>query len=135
MNPKRFSEPFGVQKEMWVDKAALVEGILLLIFGTASLVDGFRLNVMEKVQLYDVLGPGNYNIGLGLILIILGLIYLPSYSKKSLNREKLLQEKRFIKKILSLYFVMLRITLTFKVRANGGIGLQQRRIRSNIANI
>lgn len=98
-----------------MDRVALIEGIVLLMVGIASLVDGIRLNVTGKVQLYDVLGPGNYNIGLGVIIIILCLLYFAFYLKKSLDRKKVLQEKRFMKKMISMIVVFVAYIFLIKV--------------------
>ena len=80
----------------------LIEGILVLAMGSWSLVDGVRLNKLRggTVQI-DVLGPGNYNLGVGLILIIVGLAYvIVSYPREKLDGEKLEGKRESGKKIV-----------------------------------
>jgi putative tricarboxylic transport membrane protein len=69
-------------------KTLLVEVLIIVVVGLLSVVEGIRLHVAESVQLYDVLGPGLYNVGMGSILIIIGLIYFISQRKKAVNVEK-----------------------------------------------
>ncbi len=60
----------------------VAETMILFIVGLLSIGEGIRLVLAEKLQLYDVLGPGFYNIGMGAILIVVGIIYLISQLKK-----------------------------------------------------
>lgn len=59
-----------------MNKTVFVEGILILIMGIYCIVEGFRLVAMEKAYLHDLFGPGRYIFGLGVVLIILGVIYV-----------------------------------------------------------
>ncbi len=65
-----------------LNKTALIEAMIIFVMGIMSMVEGIRLTYMEKIQLYDVLGPGRYNFGVGLLLIIVALIYFISRCRK-----------------------------------------------------
>jgi putative tricarboxylic transport membrane protein len=58
-----------------------VELSILMVVGMLSIIEGIRLVMAEKLQLYDVLGPGFYNIGMGSVLILVGVIYFLSQRK------------------------------------------------------
>jgi putative tricarboxylic transport membrane protein len=66
----------------------LVEILILLGVGILSIVEGIRLVKAEKLQLYDVLGPGFYNIGMGSVLILVGVIYFISQQKSFATSPK-----------------------------------------------
>jgi len=105
----------GHKREMVVNKTVLIEGILICAMGASSIVEGFRLINMEKIQLFDVLGPGNYNLGLGVFLIILGLIYLISHRRKGPREGKIVERGMRIKMIsmiiiLAVYSFLINIT-------------------------
>lgn len=97
----------------------LIEGMLVLAMGLLSLVDGIRLNKLrgEAILHYGVLGPGNYNFGIGLMLIIVGLSYLIiSYPRRKLDGEKLLEKRELGKRtvvimgfILGVYYFVMNI--------------------------
>jgi putative tricarboxylic transport membrane protein len=83
--------------------------------GISSIVEGFRLITMKRVQVYDVLGPGKYNLGLGVVLIILGLLYLISHRRKRFVEEKAVDKgsrKKMINMIvvLALYSLLINVT-------------------------
>lgn len=63
-------------------KTLLIEVLVLVIVGVLSIIEGIRLVLAKKLQMYDVLGPGFYNLGMGAILVIIGLIYFVSERKK-----------------------------------------------------
>jgi small-conductance mechanosensitive channel len=65
----------------------LIEVIVLLVVGGVSIAEGIRLMFGGKLQLYDVLGPGLYNSGMGVILIIVGIIYFFIQRKKAQEGE------------------------------------------------
>jgi len=66
----------------------LAEVLILFLVGIVSIVDGIRLVKAEKLQLYDVLGPGFYNIGMGSVLLVVGVVYFISRAKKPSLEEK-----------------------------------------------
>jgi hypothetical protein len=68
-------------------KALLSEVFVVVILGAFSVSEGIRLVLAEKLHKYDILGPGFYNIGLGSVLIIVGLIYFVSERKKAVRIE------------------------------------------------
>jgi hypothetical protein len=71
-----------------VDRGVMIEGLVVFAMGMLSIVEGIRLDVIERIQMYDVLGPGNYNIGVGLLLIIVSVVYFFSFRKKRQDKEK-----------------------------------------------
>lgn len=93
-------------------KILLVEVFIIVVVGLFSVVEGLRLHDRESLQLYDVLGPGLYSVGMGSILIISGLIYLISQWKNSLTVEKqsaseeLKEHREYQKMMISMVLVM-----------------------------
>ncbi len=73
---------------MIVNKAGLIEGVLCIVCGFLSIAEGIRVTVMKKNILFDVLGPGKYNVGLGIGLVILGLVYTITQRKEGSLRLK-----------------------------------------------
>lgn len=65
----------------------LIEMIILLGVGALSIAEGIRLIFGGKLQLYDVLGPGLYNTGMGAILILVGILYFFLQRKKAQEAE------------------------------------------------
>jgi hypothetical protein len=64
-------------------KALLSEVLVVVILGVFSVSEGIRLVLEKKLHKFDILGPGFYNIGLGSLLIIVGLLYFLSEWKKA----------------------------------------------------
>ncbi len=93
-------------------RTLLIEVLILVVVGLLSIAEGIRLCVAEKIQMYDVLGPGLYNVGMGAILIIVGLIYFISQWKKAPNvdRQSVSKESKenreFKKMMISMILVM-----------------------------
>jgi hypothetical protein len=59
--------------------------------------------------MYDVLGPGNYNIGVGLLLIIVSVVYLFSFRKETQDKEKKdteMQEKGYRRKMVYIFVIL-----------------------------
>jgi len=71
----------------------LIEIIILLALGVFSIFDGIKLVVGGKLRLYDVLGPGYYNIGLGSLLVIVTITYLFLNLKNIKSQNKKIIEK------------------------------------------
>jgi len=69
-------------------KTLLIEVLVLVVVGVLSIIEGIRLVLAEKLQMYDVLGPGYYNVGMGAILILMGLAYFVSQRKKYVAVKK-----------------------------------------------
>jgi len=96
-------------------KTLLIEVLVLVVVGALSIIEGIRLVLAEKLQMYDVLGPGFYNVGMGAILIIIGVVYFASQRKKYAKGEKgpadrdLVkgQGKEFKKMMVSMIVVMI----------------------------
>jgi hypothetical protein len=95
-----------LKEEVLLNKTALIEGAIIFVMGLMSVVEGIRLTYMKKIQLYDVLGPGRYNFGVGLILIIVALIYVISRRKKGLDAEKPAKEEGMRMKMMSIIIVL-----------------------------
>lgn len=98
-----------------MNKTVLIEGTLICTMGVSSIVEGIRLINMKKIQVFDVLGPGKYNLGLGVVLTILGLIYLISHCRKDLVKGKSVERGLRIKMIsmiviLGVYSFLINIT-------------------------
>jgi len=68
--------------------SVLIEGMIPVILGLAGIAEGVRLITMERIQLYDVLGPGWYSIGVGFALSVIGLVYLIYQRKKGFDKAK-----------------------------------------------
>lgn len=67
----------------------LIEGILLLVIGFICLAESLRLiNRLDPKKISDVLGPGYYIFSLGLLLLIIGMIYLFIHYREALRMEK-----------------------------------------------
>jgi hypothetical protein len=94
-------------------KALLIEVFVVVILGALSISEGIRLVLGEKLRKFDVLGPGFYNIGLGAVLIIAGLIYLFSEWKKIAPIEgkpavtKSPEKSKYTKMMISMIAVMI----------------------------
>ena len=94
-------------------KALLIEFFVVVIIGMFSVSEGIRLVLAGKLHKYDILGPGFYNVGLGAVLIIVGLIYFVSERKKAFGIEgktavKQSPEKsEYKKKMISMIAVMI----------------------------
>jgi putative tricarboxylic transport membrane protein len=58
-------------------RTVLIEGLLLLVIGLVSMVEGLRLIIYKNPEiLYDVLGPGFYVLGISILLMVTGIVYL-----------------------------------------------------------
>ena len=53
----------------------LVESGVAVLLGGLSIAEGIRMVKTKGIQLYDVLGPGWYNIGIGAVLVLGGIAY------------------------------------------------------------
>ncbi len=90
----------------------IIEILVLLIVGLLSIVEGLRLHFAKTIQMYDVLGPGLYNVGMGAILIIVGLYYFISQWRKGLPAEKRSEgkdskeDREYKKMMISMILVM-----------------------------
>jgi hypothetical protein len=100
-------------RKMVMTKAVFIEGTLICAMGVSSIVEGIRLINMKKIQLFDVLGPGYYNLGLGIILIILGLIYLISHRRKGVVEGKIVEKGLRIRMISMIVILVVYIFLIY----------------------
>lgn len=67
----------------------LIEGILLLVIGFICLAESLRLiSRVDPKKISDILGPGYYIFSLGLLLLIIGMIYLFIHYREALRMEK-----------------------------------------------
>ena len=93
-----------------VDRGVMIEGLVVFGMGMLSIVEGIRLDVIERIQMYDVLGPGNYNIGVGLLLIIVSVVYFLSFRKKRQDKGKRkdteVQEKGYRRKMINIFVIL-----------------------------
>ncbi len=94
-------------------KALLIEVFVVVIVGVFSISEGIRLVLAGKLHKYDILGPGFYNVGLGTVLIIAGLIYFVSERKKAFRIEEKTAVKQstgkseYTKMMISMIVVMI----------------------------
>lgn len=94
-------------------KALLIEVFVVVIVGVFSISEGIRLVLAGKLHKYDILGPGFYNVGLGTVLIIAGLIYFVSERKKAFRVEEKAAVKQstgkseYTKMMISMIVVMI----------------------------
>jgi putative tricarboxylic transport membrane protein len=56
-------------------KILIGEVLVILAIGFLSVFDGIRLVRAKELQTLDALGPGYYNVGVGALLIIIGVVY------------------------------------------------------------
>ena len=85
----------------------IAEIIILFVVGLMSMIEGIRLVFAQKLQLYDVLGPGFYNIGMGSILIIVGVIYFISQRGRIfIEKKEALPSKEYKIKMASMVGVL-----------------------------
>lgn len=98
-----------------INTTVLFEGMLLLIIGFASIIEGVRLVNMGKDYSHDIFGPGRYLFGIGLVLIILGLTYLILQRGKKLEGEKLFPKKETRIKMLGMIIAMPVYTLLIPI--------------------
>jgi hypothetical protein len=94
-------------------KALLSEVLVVVILGVFSVSEGIRLVLEKKLHKFDILGPGFYNIGLGSVLIIVGLLYFLSEWKKTApieDRKAVTQtpeKSKYTKMMISMIAVMI----------------------------
>jgi putative tricarboxylic transport membrane protein len=89
----------------------IIEVMVLMAVGLLAVMDGIRITFAEKAQLYDALGPGLYDIGLGLILIVAGLAYFISQRRKAFGgiKESTKKESRDYKIMMASMVVVMII--------------------------
>lgn len=76
-----------------MNKKVFTEGMVIFIVGVVTFIEGVRLTIMEKIQLYDVFGPGNYTIGIGSCLVILSIIYILSHCRDMTEQAEILDRE------------------------------------------
>ncbi len=70
-------------------KGEWIEGILLLSIAIGGMMEGFRLVIYKDPRLlYDIVGPGNYILGLSISLLAIGIAYMSIHYKKGLLKGK-----------------------------------------------
>lgn len=84
----------------------LIEVIVPIGIGLVSIIEGIRLTTVEKIQ-PDPLGPEFYNLGIGSLLIILGLMYFISQLRKVPKRGRKEGEKDLAGKEYKGYKIMM----------------------------
>jgi hypothetical protein len=94
---------------------SLLEAIVVVGAGLLSIIEGIRVTTVPKM-LTDPLGPGLYNVGLGSILAILGLISLTSRLRKVTPRAKKggrekAREKEYTKHEMTMISIILVIVI------------------------
>lgn len=67
---------------MKIGLTLIIEVTLVILLALLSIGEGIRLHIKAKIQLYDILGPGLYNLGIGVILAIVAVLYLIASMRK-----------------------------------------------------
>lgn len=85
----------------------LIEGLLLLVIGLVSMVEGFRLtNRMDPKQVYDVMGPGLFILFPSIALMAIGIVHLIVNYKKNGSMEKVAIKREMRIRMISMIVVM-----------------------------
>ncbi len=93
----------------------LFEMVIIFMVGSLSIVEGVRLTLHKGPQLYDIVGPGLYNVGIGVLLLSLGGIYFLLRSQRK-HQEKTAEDRRYrltmmkMVGILAAYIVLINLT-------------------------
>jgi hypothetical protein len=92
-----------------------IEGVVLLVIGLISLVEGLRL--ISRIDLHaitDVLGPGYYIFSLGLILMVTGIAYFATRYRNIFKTKKDgLNSEVGIQKINKVVFYMIAVFIIY----------------------
>lgn len=129
-----------MKKRIFDNKAVLIEGTVFVIIGLVCVTEAIRMALRGSTHLKTPFGPDQYIAVVGFILIILGLAYLLSHSKRSLGEEKI-KPKMLIKTgstvlIMAAYIVLIPVlgyilaTAVFFLLMNRTVG-----VKSWVANI
>jgi hypothetical protein len=102
------------RRTMKLVNTTVFEGVLLLIIGFASIIEADRLINIGKDYSHDIFGPGKYLFGIGLVLIILGLIFIFQRGEK-LEGEKIVLKKEASVKMLGMIIALPVYTLLIPV--------------------
>ncbi len=84
----------------------LIELIMILIVGSLSIIEGLRVTFHKGFQTYDIVGPGLYNVGIGILLLSLGLIYFLFRPPRSYDEEKTLEKRKFRLNMMSMVCIL-----------------------------
>jgi putative tricarboxylic transport membrane protein len=103
-----------------LNRQVMIEGLVVFGLGILSIIEGIRLTVMERIQMYDVLGPGKYNVGVGILLIIVSLVYLASFRQERKDKKETdeadIQKNQYRKKMVAMFAILaVYITLIYFV--------------------
>ena len=94
----------------------LIEGILLLVIGLVSLIEGLRLILYkDPVILYDVLGPGDYILVLGLTLIFVAVVHVIVNYSKSIKGKVEMVSKVMRTRMISIVVVIMIYTFLIDI--------------------
>ncbi len=96
----------------------LIQGMLLLAIGLVSVIEGLRLILYkDPVILYDVLGPGDYILVLGLALITTAFIHIIVNYIKPIKEKVEIVSKKMRLRMISI--VVTIIIYTFLIYMTG----------------
>jgi putative tricarboxylic transport membrane protein len=90
----------------------MMESLVVLGLGILSIVEGVRLTYMEHIQMYDVLGPGTYNAGVGVLLVVISVVYAVSFRGERQKKEGADPGKSQFKQQMVVMFATLGMYIT-----------------------
>ncbi len=98
-------------------RTLLIELLVIVGVGLLSIGDGIRLVLKKELQTSDVLGPGYYSVGMGVVMIIVGAAYFLTQRKKAGGGEaeiaqgQTTENKAYKKTMIGMIVVMIAYIL------------------------
>lgn len=90
-----------------MDRAVLVEGILLIVLSLAGVVEGCRLIInRDPTAILDMMGPGSYVLFMSLALMITGAAHVICHYRKRSGIERAVVDHEMRKKMISMILVL-----------------------------
>ena len=94
----------------------LIEGILLSVIGIVSFIEGLRLILYkDPVILYDALGPGDYILILGLVLIGVAVVHVIVNYRKPIMGKVQTVSKEMRTRMISIVVVIMIYTFLIDI--------------------
>jgi putative tricarboxylic transport membrane protein len=90
-----------------MDRAALIEGVLLIIIGLVGISEGYRLSInRDPSAVQDMMGTGSYVLFVSIALMITGAAYLIVQYKKRQAVQKGAVDQEMRKKMILTVLVL-----------------------------